>query len=88
MKRNKLILTPVEELPEFVHGVTQCDVAGTIEEFFGMDCKIVRVDFSKDNYTSVDSAKGAFNKALRDYGYPIKTSIRNGGLYLIKKDIT
>lgn len=88
MKRDLLILTPVEELPKRKHNPTEMhDLIGTLEGFMAMSAKIVQVQLSATDFKNIMVANQSFTIAIRKYGYPIKVHIRNGGLYLIKKDI-
>lgn len=89
MKRDLLILTPVKELPKNEYNLAQQhDIIGTLEGFMAMSAKIVKVQFDSTDYMNLGTAGDAFRNAIRNHGYPIKACLRNGGLYLIKKNIT
>ena len=89
MKRSKLILTPVKELPKREYNSTwQHDMIGTLEAFESMACKIAQVKIDEFDFANIDVARRALDFAIREHSYPFKVCIRNGGLYLIKKNIT
>lgn len=88
MKRNKMILTPVEKLPDKDNNRMDFkDIIGTLEAFMCMKAKIVEVKLGKSDYMNLGVAGDCFRNSVKRYHYPIKVCMRNGGLYLIKKDI-
>lgn len=89
MKRDLLILTPVEKLPKREHNPTQQhDMIGILNGFMAMSAKIAQVQFGGTDFANVTVAYQCIFNAVKLHGYPVKVCIRNGGLYLIKKNIT
>jgi hypothetical protein len=82
----------VEKVPE-----KKCAKAGTmtefkpmkarIDEFMKMGIKCARVEFSPNEYRSVESAHSAFAKLVRYYAYPITVNKRGDEVYLTRRDI-
>jgi hypothetical protein len=87
MKRNKIVLTPVEELPKEHRCDSQHNIFSTLNQFMESDHRIVKVELSSSDYDGCYAAYSAFRRGARAYKLPVKVCIRNGGLYLIKKDI-
>lgn len=54
-----------------------------IDEFHKSDWKACEVEIGK--YKSVDSAKGAWSKAIKSSHYDIEAVTRQGRLFLIKR---
>lgn len=57
------------------------------EEFMRMNVKMVKVELAPDEYKSPTVARGVFAVSIKRYGYPIDARLRNGEIYLIRRDM-
>lgn len=76
-------LVKVNEVPKR----TNHDLQSYIAEFMEMNTKFVQVEFAPKEYKSANSAQSSFCQAILRTKAPIKTSIRNEKLYLIRTDM-
>lgn len=88
MKKRLLRITPVEELPKNIRTPSQShDLVKIFDEFMGMSCKFAKVHIDRDDYACIHKCADSFRSAVLNYKYPINITIRQGDLYLVKKDI-
>ena len=66
---------------------TNHDLQSYIAEFMNMNVHVVQVEFAPEEYKSENSAQSSFCQAILRARVPMKTSIRNGKLYLIRTDM-
>lgn len=58
-----------------------------LQEFMQTGNKYVRVVYDTLDYASALSAQNAFIKSVKNTGYPISVIVRQGDIYLMRKDI-
>lgn len=63
------------------------DLQGYITEFMESDALVAKVYFAPGEYKSENSAQSSLCQAILRAKAPIRTSIRNGELYLIRTDM-
>ena len=76
-------LVKVTEMPKR----TNHDLQGYIAEFMEMNTSVVQVYFAPGEYKTENSAQSSFCQAILRAKVPVKTSVRNGKLYLIRTDM-
>ena len=57
------------------------------EEFMGMNTKIVKIDFTPDEYKSPAVARSVLSRSIKLYGFPIDITQRGDDVYLIRRDM-
>lgn len=60
-------------------------ISAMLSEFKCSDAQAVKVEFDDSEYCSVASARNNLLRAARNMGFDIRTTVRDGVLYLIKK---
>lgn len=58
-----------------------------LDAFMKRNIKIAKVVFRPDEYNTLEAAYICIRRAARSYGYPITVHKRNGGLYVMRKDL-
>ena len=76
-------LVKVKEIPSR----TNHNLQSYIAEFMEMNTKVVQVEFAPEEYKTENSAQSSFCQAIARAKAPIKSSVRNGKLYLIRIDM-
>lgn len=61
-------------------------ITAMLDEFKHSGAQSARVAFDSGEYCSILSARCNLLKAAKNMGFDIRTVVRNGALYLIKKD--
>lgn len=59
----------------------------TWEEFMRMNVKTVKVELEAGEYASPTVARGVFAVSIKRFGYPIDVRLRDGEIYLIRRDM-
>ena len=77
-------LMPMTELPIAKAKSQYKNVKEYLDSFLEMDAEYVHVRFAPYEFASVYSACSSFNRVIRLYSLPVKTSVVNSELYLIK----
>ena len=77
-------LTPMPELPVAKAKSQYKNPLEYIDDFMQMDANCVRVDFAPYEFINAYSAYSSFRRIVKMYGYPVKVSVINSELYLIK----
>ena len=57
------------------------------EEFMALNVKTVKVEYGVDEYANPKSAQSTMINSIRRNGFPIQVNVRNGELYLTRKDM-
>lgn len=60
---------------------------GELEEFMNMNVEAAEVSFIANEYKSTNSCYSSLYKSIKRFGYPIQVVVRDGKLYLIRKDM-
>lgn len=58
-----------------------------LEEFMRMNVKVARVDFDAHEYASAKVCQTTLYTSIKRRALPIKTSVRNNEVYLIRTDM-
>ena len=74
-----------DALPEHKH--THKYLKKYFEGFMSSNIKIATVEFSENEYKNVTSCQASLRKSIKRFGFPIKATVRNGMVYLIRLDI-
>lgn len=77
-------LTPMKELPTARAKSEYKNLKDYIERFLDMDAEYVHVSFAPYEFASVYSAYHSFNRIIRIHSLPVKVSVVNSELYLVK----
>ena len=77
-------LTPMSEPPVAKAKSQYKNPMEYIEDFMRMNITCVRVDFAPYEFCSSYSAYASFRRVIRMYEYPVRVSIINNEVYLIK----
>ena len=77
----------VKEIPKtfWRSGYEAGKVQNFCMEFLESGIKIAKVDYGKE-YPNVINARSSIAITCKKYGFPIQTIVRNGELYLMRKD--
>ena len=62
-------------------------IEGEFKEFLKMNVKIVKVTFTKNEYSSAKSCYNSLYKAAKRLAIPISVKFRDGVVYLINNEI-
>ena len=76
--------TVVKEVP---NRTVKKHLYSILDEVLTMNAKFVKVEFDKNEYKHVGSAQSNLCDAAKRYGFPMRVSVINGELYIIRKDI-
>lgn len=76
--------TKVNELPG-KKNTSKFEMRDALNEFMNMNVKIVKLE--KHGYKNARNAYAAFYKAARTWTLPIDVCMRNGEVYLIRRDM-
>lgn len=57
------------------------------DEFMALNVKVVKLELDEGDYASVYVAMHTIGKSAKTHGYPVKTSVRNGEVYMIRTDM-
>lgn len=79
-------LTPMNELPVTKAYCQYKNLKDYLDEFMEMGVKYVHVQFAPYEFANVYSAYGSFYRMIKQYSYPIRASVVNSELYLIKTE--
>lgn len=60
---------------------------GYLREFINMDVKVVTVHFDEHEYKSASSCYKSLYNAIRRYTLPVDVVLRNGEVYLVRRDM-
>lgn len=77
-------LTPVNELPVAKANCQYKNCKEYIDEFMNMDTRCVHVNFAPYEFANTYSAYASFQRVIKLYDLPVRASIINSELYLIK----
>lgn len=77
-------LTPMKELPAAKANCEYKKLKDYIDNFLYMDANYAQVRFAPYEFANVYSAYASFNRVIRMYKYPVRASVVNSELYLIK----
>lgn len=58
-----------------------------LDRFMTRDIKIAKVEFSPEEYTAMIGAYNALRRACQRHVFPIDVIMRNGEVYLIRRDL-
>ena len=58
-----------------------------LEVFMRMNVKSAKVIYTKQEYTSAAAANKSLHDGAINAGLPIKTTVRNGTVYLVRTDL-
>ena len=75
-------LTFVEKLPDRARGYKH--LQELIDDFCNNDAKVVKVEFTSQEYVSAESCYNAWHKAIKRSKRPVKVTMRNKEVYLVK----
>ena len=75
---------PVEEPPIRRANCRYKNLRHCLNNLMRTDERCVKVEFSTGEFANVYSAYASFNRVIRLYNFPIKASVINCELYLIK----
>lgn len=78
---------PVKEPPVRKANCRYKNLRHCLNNFMRMNERCVRVDFSSGEFANVYSANGSFNRMVRLFNFPIKATVINSELYLIRTDM-
>ena len=82
---------PVEKIPNKKTGrVAPSEykpMASYLKEFMKMNTRYVRVSFASLDYANIKSAATGFRAAVRRSRLPIKVSVRDEDIYLMRTDM-
>lgn len=76
-------LVKVKEMPSRINH----DLQGYIATFMKMDTQIVQVELAPGEYANMKSAQSCILSAINRAKVPVKTSVCDGKLYLIRTDM-
>lgn len=62
-------------------------VQAYLTEFMNMNVKAVKVEFREDEYKSARYCMTSFWKSARSGCFPIDVRLRNGEVYLVRRDM-
>lgn len=75
---------PVDEPPVRRANCRYKNLRHCLNNFMRMNARCVQVDFSTAEFANVYSAHGSFNRMIRLYNFPVKATVINSQLYLVK----
>lgn len=79
-----MLLKPMKELPARKANCQYKNLKDYIDAFMQMDTNCVYVQFAPYEFLNVYSAQSSFDRAIKIFDVPVKASIINSELYLIK----
>ena len=57
------------------------------KEFMSMNVKIAKAELDVGEYASPTVARGVWAISIKRFGYPIDLKLRNGEIYLVRRDM-
>ena len=78
---------PVSEPPIRRANCRYKNLRHCLNNFMRMDERCVQVEFSSAEFANVYSAHGSFNRMIRLFNFPIKATVINSELYLVRTDM-
>lgn len=89
-----MTFVPVDELPKTNRGRKVGDdfseyhhYKNELDSFIKMNARIVKVNYLTNEFASYRSAYKSLYDAIKRAGYPINAHVRNGEVYLVRRDI-
>jgi hypothetical protein len=76
----------VKEVPNMLRG-RRYRLTNYWEEFMKMNVKVVKVDLSEHEYSSIKVARTTFIASIKRGGYPIDVALRKNEVYLVRRDM-
>lgn len=80
-------LVPVEKAPVRKANCQYKNLREYLNRFMTMPAKYVHVQFDSSEFANVYSAYGSFFRMINLFSFPVKATIINGELYLIKTNM-
>jgi hypothetical protein len=79
----------VTEIPAKVErgGRKKGEMIYRLRKFMDSDVKIVKIEFTLEDYIGPASCYQSYRQAIKRHVLPIDVKIRNGDVYLIRRDI-
>lgn len=78
-------LVAVKEVPEYKNHGCWGRLQMMINEFVNSDDQVAEICYKEGEYKSVKSCQCAWLLAIKRSGHPLKVTIRNNKVYLVKK---
>ena len=80
-------IKPIDILPCRKANAEYKNIRAYLNEFMRLNVKYGKVEYGQQEFRNVCSANGSFNYMIRRFNYPIRTTMLNGELYLVRTDM-
>lgn len=87
MKITPITRQELEAIPKRKHYKKRNNIIPLLNEFMASDSEIAHIEFTPEEYVSVNSAFTSLYTSIGILKYPIKLEVRKGSLYIRRIDI-